>query len=239
MRNGVMRSSGTGPGGSGRLNVLLAIPDFPMLLAGFRSIIDDEPDMTVVADVSTHAELADHLKRTTPDVVITECLPLNRDGCESFHTIDTIRTVRPSAKIVAIDCRAASDGFSIALKAGADGFLTREAGPDDVVSAVRSVSRGQTYVSPAIVSRMVNTYVLGNAEVSAEDPYLALNDREREVLLLAAVGHTNREIAEGIHLSEQTVHNYRAAVMEKLSLHDRVDLLKYAIRRGLVNTQDL
>jgi DNA-binding NarL/FixJ family response regulator len=86
---------------------------------------------------------------------------------------------------------------------------------------------------------MVNTYVLGNPDQPADDPYLALNDREREVLLLAAVGHTNREIAEGIHLSEQTVHNYRATVMEKLGLHDRVDLLKYAIRRGLVNAADL
>ena len=234
-----MRANASGTGGSARLSVLLAIPDFPMLQAGFRAIIDDEPDMHVVADVPKADGLAEALKRVGPDVVVTECLPLNRDGCESFHTIETIRSVRPTARIVAIDCRAASDGFSIALKAGADGFLTREAAPIDVVAAVRSVSRGQTYVSPAIVSRMVNTYVLGNPDHAADDPYLSLNDREREVLLLAAVGHTNREIAEGIHLSEQTVHNYRAAVMEKLGLHDRVDLLKYAIRRGLVNAADL
>jgi DNA-binding NarL/FixJ family response regulator len=239
LRSGGARSGGSGPGGAGRLNVLIAIADFPMLRAGFRSIIDAEPDMNVVADVSATDDLADALKRGTPDVVIAECLPLNRDGCDSFQTIKTIRTARPTAWIVAIDCRAASDGFSIALKAGADGFLTREAAPDDVVSAVRSVSRGQTYVSPAIVSRMVNTYVLGHPESNGDDPYLALNDREREVLLLAAVGHTNREIAEAIHLSEQTVHNYRATLMEKLDLHDRVDLLKYAIRRGLVNAADL
>jgi len=233
------RNSPTGPGGAGRLNVLIAIRDFPMLRAGFRSIIDEEPDMRVAGDVGASDDLGEAVKRSTPDVVITECLPLNRDGCESFQNIQAIRTTRPATRIVAIDCRAASDGFSIALKAGADGFLTREATPDDVVSAVRSVSRGQTYVSPAIVSRMVNTYVLGNSDSPGEDAYLALNDREREVLLLAAVGHTNREIAEAIHLSEQTIHNYRATLMEKLDLHDRVDLLKYAIRRGLVNAAEL
>ena len=100
------------------------------------------------------------------------------------------RTTCPTpicSKIVAIDCRAASESFSIALKAGADGFLTREAAPDDVVAAVRSVSRGQTYVSPAIVSRMVNTYVLGGGEQTPEDTYATLTDRERQVLLLAAV----------------------------------------------------
>lgn len=232
------RGTGSGHGAGGRLGVLLAIPDFPMLLAGLQTILEAEPDISILGAVALDA-LPDALNRAGADVVITECQPLDREGCASFHTIETIRSVRPTAKIVAIDCRQASDGFSIALKAGADGFLTREAGPEDVVSAVRSVSRGQTYVSPAIVSRMVNTYVLGSQMASPEDPYMALNDREREVLLLAAVGHTNREIAEAIHLSEQTVHNYRATLMEKLGLHDRVDLLKYAIRRGLVNAADL
>lgn len=233
-----VKTTGSGPGGGGRLGVLLAIPDFPMLLAGFRAILEGEPDVHVLGSVEV-ADLPEALSRVGPDVVITECQPLDRDGCASFHTIEVIRTSRPTAKIVAIDCRAASDAFSIALKAGADGFLTREAGPEDVISAVRSVSRGQTYVSPAIVSRMVNTYVLRGHDSSPEDAFAGLNDREREVLLLAAVGHTNREIAEAIHLSEQTIHNYRATVMEKLDLHDRMDLLKYAIRRGLVNAADL
>ena len=127
----------------------------------------------------------------------------------------------------------------MALKAGADGFLTREAEASDVVGALRSVSRGQTYVSPAIVTRMVNTYVLRSPEHSLEDAYDGLSDREKEVLLLAAVGHTNREIAKVFHLSEQTVHNYRANIMEKLGFHDRVELLKFAIRRGIVSVADL
>ena len=117
--------------------------------------------------------------------------------------------------------------------------MTREAEPGDIVTAIRSVGRGQTYVSPAIVTRMVNTYVLRSPDAPLEDAYALLSDREKEVLLLAAVGHTNREIAKMFHLSEQTVHNYRANIMEKLGFHDRVELLKFAIRRGIISVADL
>jgi len=86
---------------------------------------------------------------------------------------------------------------------------------------------------------MVETYVLKSPQGRLEDAYDALSDREREVLHLAALGHTNREIARTLGLSEQTVHHHRATVMEKLGLHDRVDLLKYAIRRGVVKVADL
>jgi two-component system response regulator NreC len=209
-----------------------------MLRAGFRSIIDKEPDMAVVGDVDSSA-VVDAIDRTGANVVVTECLPMNGEACDSFHLVEQVRAARPMVRIIAIDCRTASDQFSLALKAGADGFITREAAPDDVIGAVRSVSRGQTYVSPAIVSRMVNTYVLGGAEQTPEDAYATLTDRERQVLLLAAVGHTNREIAGKLGLPEGRVHHYRATVMEKLGLHDRVELLKYAIRRGVLGVADV
>ena len=107
------------------------------------------------------------------------------------------------------------------------------------MTAIRSVSRGETYVSPAIVTRVVNTYVLHTRDVPAGDAYAGLSERDKEVMLLAAVGNTNREIAKVFHLSEQTVHNYRASIMEKLGLHDRMDLLKFAIRRGIISVADL
>ena len=95
-------------------------------------------------------------------------------------------------------------------------------------------------MSPAIVTRMVNTYVLRTpGRARRRTRTRASREREKEVLLLAAVGHTNREIAKVFHLSEQTVHNYRANVMEKLGLHDRMELLKFAIRRGIVSVADL
>ncbi len=222
-----------------RLRVLLAIFEFPMLNAGLREVIDAEQDMEVVGEVESPQTLCEEVGRSVADVVIAECLPFDRSGCTSFQSIESIRAARPSTKILALECRSSSEQFSLAIRAGADGFLTREARAADVVTALRSVARGQTYVSPAIVTRMVNTYILKSPQGALEDRYEDLSEREQEVLLLAAIGHTNREIARTLHLSEGTIHSYRANVMEKLGFHDRVELLKYAIRRGLIDVADL
>jgi DNA-binding NarL/FixJ family response regulator len=177
--------------------------------------------------------------RTPADVVITECLPYATTGCTSFRAIEEIRATKPATKILAIGCRCGSNEFSLAIKAGADGFLTREAQPVDVVEAVHRIARGETYVSPAIVTRMVNAYVLRDPAAERADPYETLSERSREVLRLAAYGHTNREIARTLHLSEQTVHSHRATIMEKLGFHDRVELLRYALRRGVIQATEL
>jgi DNA-binding NarL/FixJ family response regulator len=228
-----------GQGAGGKVAVLLAIFEFPMLISGYRAVIDGELDLHVAGVVPERDVLLETIDRVRPDVVLTECRSFTTPGCGTFEAIEQIRAAAPAVRILALECRSGSEQFSLALKAGADGFLTREAEPADVVAALRSVSRGQTYVSPAIVTRMVNTYVLRSPDAPIEDVYATLSDREREVLLLAAVGHTNREIAKVFHLSEQTVHNYRANLMEKLGFHDRVELLKFAIRRGIISVADL
>ena len=234
-----MSTNGHVPGNGRRLGVLLAIFEFPMLNVGLREVIDAEPDMQVIGEVPDHDAMREFVLASPADAVITECLPYDRSGCTSFQAIEAIRAMKPAIKILALECRCSSEQFSLALKAGADGFLTRSAEPSDVVAALRCVARGETYVSPAIVTQMVNTYVLRTPGGSLEDAYDTLSDREKEILLLAAVGHTNREIAKTFHLSEQTVHNYRANLMEKLGLHDRMDLLKYAIKRGVISVADL
>ena len=233
------RSNGQAPGNGMKLGVLLAIFDFPMLNVGLREVIDAAPDMEVIGEVESRETMRDEMARTRADVVIAECLPFDRAGCSSFHSIESIRAARPTTKILALECRSSGEQFSLAIKAGADGYLTREAAAPDVVTALRCVARGQRYVSPAIVTRMVNTYVLKSPDGPFADPIESLSEREREVMMLAAIGHTNREIARTLHLSEQTIHNYRANVMEKLGIHDRVELLKYAIRRGVVDVADL
>jgi len=232
-------TSGHVPGNGGKIGVLLAIFDFPMLNVGLREVIDAEPDMAIVGEVPDRETMADAVARSAADVVIAECMPYDRSGCSSLHSIEVVRSAKPAMKILAVECRCTSEQFSLALKAGADGFLTREAHASDFVTAIRSISRGQTYVSPSMVTRMVNTFVLKTPGGTIDDPYDTLSEREREVMLLAAVGHTNREIAGTLHLSEQTIHNYRANVMEKLGFHDRVELLKFSIRRGLIDVADL
>jgi two-component system response regulator NreC len=221
------------------MRVVLAVFDFPLLTSGLRNVIDAEPGMVVVGEVPDEAAMAETLAAIPADVVITECQPYTRAGCTAFASIESVRAAAPGAKVVALECRCGSEQFSLALKAGADGFLTREAQPADIVAALRCVARGETYVSPAIVTRMVNTYVLRSPGSPVEDAYDSLSDREKEVLLLAAVGHTNREIARHLSLSEKTIHHQRASVMEKLGFHDRVELLKYSLRRGVIGVGDL
>lgn len=227
------------PAAGRTLTVLLAIHGFPMLVAGYRAVVGGQPDMAVVGVLERREALLEHIASATADVVVTECQPYGGDGCASFETVEAIRAANPVIRILAIECRCASEQFSVAIKAGANGFLTREAHPADVLDALRRVGRGETYLSPTVVTKMVNTYVLRNPEVAGEDAYESLSERGREILRLAAHGRTNREIARTLHISEQSVHNHRATIMEKLGVHDRIDLLKYALRRGVIQAAEL
>ena len=232
------------PGGAAvdglpKLGVLLAIVDFPLLVAGYRVVIDAAPDLRVVGVVDSRERMREQIAGSAADIVVTECLPYTSADCASFQAIEEIRAARPTVRVLAVECGCGSQQFSLAIRAGAHGFLTREAAAGDVLTALRCISRGETYVSPSIVTRMVNTYVLGSTPGVPDDPFDALSERAREVFHLAAVGHTNREIARTLHLSEQTVHNHRANVMEKLGFHDRVELLRYALRRGLIQGTEL
>jgi DNA-binding NarL/FixJ family response regulator len=233
------RSGGNGSGEPTRLGVLLSVFGFPMVEAGFRAVIDAEPDLRVVGRARGPETVCEDIEATGADLVITECIPFGGSGCTTLESIETIRRLCPGTKIVALECRCNPELFSLALRAGAHGFLTREAGELDVVAAIRSVAAGHTYVSPSIVTRMVDTYVLRTSDVGVDDPYEALSDREREILRLASIGHTNRDIARALQLSEQTIHNHRASIMEKLGLHDRVELLRYSLRRGLLDPSNV
>ena len=225
--------------GSEPLRVLLVVVDFPVLSLGLRAAIDAEADMRVVGELRDRTSLREALSELAPDVVVTEYVAAVAAGRATMETIETVREVTPGARVLTVATRTGTDEFSLALKAGADGYITRDAGATELPTAIRCVAAGQTYVSPAIVTRMVDTYLHGSPAGSLEDPYDQLSEREREVLLLAATGHTNREIARIFHLSEQTIHNYRAGMMEKLGFHDRVELLRYAIRRGVISVGDL
>jgi DNA-binding NarL/FixJ family response regulator len=223
----------------GTIRIVLAISDVPLLRLGIRTAIEAEPDMDVVAEIDHPDELVDGLRDLGAEVVVTDAASLD-DGRVTTAPIEALRRARPELRILALEGRAGGEHYSLVLRAGADGYLTRDAGAADVVSAIRSIRDGETYVSPSLVTRMINTYVLRRGgPQTVEDAYETLTEREREVLLLAATGHTNREIAGIVHLSEQTVHNYRASGMEKLGFHDRVELLKYALRRGVISVADL
>lgn len=230
-----MSGNGRHPDSSRKVSVLLC-HDFPVARAGLRTTIDAESDMQVVGeadDVESGMDLVDELQ---PDVIVAN-LYINGPG-----GLDTLRTIKdrdPQVKILVQVDQGSGDYFLLAMRAGADGYLTRGAAPLEVVNAIRSVRNGQHYLDPSLVTRLVNTYVCKTRDAGLEDRYDTLSEREREVLCLVASEHTNSEIAQVLRLSKQTVHNVRARLMEKLGLHNRVQLVKYAIRRGIVSTKDL
>ncbi len=154
-----------------RLGVMLAIVDFPMLSAAFRSVIDQERDMCVVAEATSRESIVDEARACNADVIVLECEGFGGFGCGTYEAIEAFRAACPHARVIALDCRCATEQFSVALKAGANGFLTREAQDTDVVAAVRSVAAGHTYVSPAIVTRMIDTYVRRSPDAGIDDPY--------------------------------------------------------------------
>ena len=224
---------------SARLGVMLAIVDFPMLSSAFRTVIDQERDMAVVAEATNRETILDEARASRADVIVMESENVAGLGAGTHEAVEALHGVAPHAKLIVLDSRTGTEQFSVALKAGANGYLTRDASGPDVVAAIRSVAAGHTYVSPAIVTRMIDTYVRRTPDAGGNDPYESLSDRERQILLLAAMGHTNKDIARSLRLSEQTVHYNRATLMEKLDLHDRVELLRYTVRRGLLNPSTL
>jgi two-component system response regulator NreC len=153
--------------------------------------------------------------------------------------IRVVKNDSPSTRILVLAAQASGEFFTLAMRAGADGYLTREAQPMEIINAIRCVSAGQNYVNASIVTLLVSTLVCGTRRRALGDSYEDLSGREKEILCLAASGHTNNEIAEILRLSKRTVHNVRARLMEKLGLHDRMELLKYALRRGIVAAGDI
>jgi two-component system response regulator NreC len=218
-----------------RLRVMLC-HDVPVMRGGLRAIIDGEGDMDVVAEAESLADAVHLIDEIRPDVIVTD---LTMDSGDGLDALRTVKNEAPWLRVLVLAVQGSSEFFLLAMRAGADGYLTRDAEPLEVVNAIRCLSNGQNYVNASIVTMLVSNYVCKTRRGEMEDPYDVLTHREKETLCLAAAGHTNREIAEILRLSERTIHNVRARLMEKLGFHDRLELLKYALRRGIVSAADV
>ncbi|MDO8615004.1 MAG: response regulator transcription factor [Dehalococcoidia bacterium] len=218
-----------------RLRVMLC-HDVPVMRGGLRSIINAERDMEVVAEADGITQAVDLIDEARPEVIVTDLCMDNGSGLDGMRSV---KNVAPWLHILVLAGQGSGDLFPMAMRAGADGYLMRDAEPTEVVNAIRCVSKGHNYVNASIVTLLVSTYVCKTRRADLRDSYDLLSDRERETLCLAAAGHTNREIADILRLSERTIHNVRARLMEKLGFHDRLELLKYALRRGIISAGDM
>jgi DNA-binding NarL/FixJ family response regulator len=207
--------------------VLLA-DDFPVVRTGLRTLLDDEPDFRVVAEVGVGAEA---VMRALADDVELAILDVSMPRLTGIQAARELHGRRPELRTLILSMHENEQFLFEALRAGASGYVLKTAADRDLVHACRATMRGETFLYAGAVSALVRDYLERGGQPGSEDP---LTPRELEVVKLVAEGYTSDEIAETLVISRKTVDRHRANILEKLRMRDRVDLTRYAIRRGLI-----
>jgi len=209
---------------------LLLVDDHQVVRAGLRMLLMAEEDMAIVGEVGSGAEALKAVEGLKPDVVIMDVVMSGMSGIEATRRI---RKVAPGVAVLALTMHEDEQYFFEMLQAGASGYIPKRAAPDDLVSAIRVVSRGGVFLYPTLAQMLVADFLdRGGSAVGTCDQKLTA--RECEVLTLIAEGYTNQEIADALVISVKTVDRHRENIMRKLNLHSRVELVKYAIGKGLI-----
>jgi two-component system, NarL family, response regulator NreC len=210
---------------------VLIVDDHAVFRAGLRLLIDAEDGLEAVGEAGNARDAVFQARALKPDVILLDVVMPDQSGLD---VVPTLLHERPETKVLVLsmqdDPRYVREAFSV----GASGYVLKEAADAEVVDAVREVANGGRYVHPALGARLIQAEVEERAQAD-EDP---LSEREREVLRLLALGHTNQEIAKMLYLSVRTVETHRAHIMQKLRLTTRAELVRYAIDQGLLDEPD-
>lgn len=209
-----------------KIRIVLA-DDHSVVRQGFRRILEAQPDMEIVGEASNGKEALESAAKFTPDVVVMDVAMPELNGIEATRRM---AEVAPRTRVLALSMHKDSVYVREILRAGARGYLLKDAVDEDLIAAVRAVSRGEGYLSPGVADAVLTDY-----RQHVTDPIDLLTTREREVLQLIAEGKTNKEIATTLNLSVYTVDAHRGRIMEKLNLHSTGELVRFAIRKGLVD----
>ena len=211
---------------SKKIRVLLA-DDHAILRKGVRMLIDAQPDMEVTGEAKTGREAIEEARKLNPDVVVMDVSMPELNGIEGTRQIcDEL----PQTRVIGLSMHKDSVYVREILRAGARGYLLKDSDDEDLLRAIRAVSRGEAFLSPAISNAVLTDY-----RKHVTHPVDLLTSREREVLTMIADGKTNKEIASALNLSVYTVESHRGSVMEKLNLHNTGDMVRFALRNGLIS----
>jgi two-component system, NarL family, response regulator NreC len=210
--------------------VLLA-DDHAIVREGIRMILAAEPDIEVVGEVGDGLQAVEMAKKLKPDVAVLDISMPTLNGIEATRQI---RSLLPATHTLALTMHEDDTYVFQLLKAGAAGYVLKRAAATDLVQAIRAAQRGEAFLYPSIAKAVVADYLKRLAEGEGRDTYDGLTEREKEILTLVADGSTNQDIARKLFISIKTVQTHRAHIMEKLNLHDRTKLVRYAIRKGLI-----
>jgi two-component system, NarL family, invasion response regulator UvrY len=213
--------------GGDMIRVFIA-DDHPLVRKGMMNLLNEEPDFTVCGQGGNAHEVLDGLKKIEVDVLIMD---LSMPGRSGLDLLRELRVRHPRLPILIVSMHPEGRFAVRALKAGAAGYLTKEAPPDELLLAIRKVVEGRKYVSPSLAESLAT-----NLDSKATTlPHEALSNRELQVLCLIASGKKVKEIAEGLHLSFRTIHTFRARILQKLNMKSNVELTHYAIENKLVD----
>ena len=197
---------------------------------GLRLVLDAEPDLEVVAEAGDGAEAVERALASDVDLAVFDITMPRLTGLQAA---ERLTRQRPELRVLILSMHDNEQYFFEALRAGASGYVLKSAADRDLVEACRASMRGEPFVYPGAVRALIHDYLARarNGDAAAEDP---LSSREVEVVKLIAEGYTGRQIAAELVLSEKTVERHRSNILEKLGMADRVELTRYAIRRGLI-----
>lgn len=212
---------------------ILIVEDHTLLRVGLRALLSQDPDLEIAGESEDGREAVRAIGSVNPDLVLMDLTMPRTNG------IDAIREIKrryPGVRVLVLTVHKADEYIHESLKAGADGYVLKDATHDELRTAVQTVLRGKTYLSPDISGKVITGYLGGGNGTRFSSAWDSVTHRERQVLKLVAEGHSNKHIAEYLCLSVKTVEKHRANLMKKLDLHSASTLTAFAIDRGLVSS---
>jgi len=211
-----------------KIKVLL-VDDHAIMRDGIKALLSIHDDIEIVGEASEGKEAIEIAQELMPDVVVMDIAMPGMDGLEATRRLTK---THPRIKVLVLTQYDNKEYILSIIKVGAAGYVPKKALGSELVSAIRAVCRGDSFLYPSAAKALIEDY---RQQAKKGDPYDSLTGREREILKLIAEGHTSREIADALFISLKTVHGHRTKIMEKLDLHNRTELIKYAMRKGLVS----
>lgn len=213
---------------------VLVVDDHAVVREGIKMVLQTDPELKVVGEAASGEEAIDQVRELHPNVVVMD---IGMPGLSGFEATRRIRDSDPDVNVLALTVHDSEAYVFQMLQAGAVGYVLKRAASSEVIRAVKAAHRGEALLHPSVAKLLISDF-LARVERGDEAAPGPISEREREILKLIAEGRTNREIAEMLFLSVKTVQTHRGNLMRKLGLHDRVELVKYAIRKGIVGLEE-